>query len=125
MHRRECSQFRRLRLGNACINAVFMYSLGQQFVHSICQHLLSNETVGRRTSTIGLHRLGTTAAKASQVRIPPGNAITANTHEETRSTSGPTGSPCLRGRLDSFRFFHVSARESDVFWNQVWYFSLC
>jgi hypothetical protein len=69
-----------------------MYSLGQQFVHSICRHLLGNETDGRRTSTVRFHRLRTTEAKASQVRIPPGNVITANAHEETRSMSGPTGS---------------------------------
>jgi hypothetical protein len=62
MGRREWSQFRRLRLRDACCSAVLMYTLGQELAYSVCQHFLSREPIARSPSTIGLHRLGTTAA---------------------------------------------------------------
>jgi len=82
-----------------------MYSLAHELEYSICQHFLSREKVDVGTSPVGLHRLGTTAAKASQVRVPPCNAITANTYEKTRSTSAPTGSTGCGERLVLLRFF--------------------
>jgi hypothetical protein len=78
---------------------------------SIGQQFLSDESVGRRPSAIGFHRLGTTAAKASQVRIPPGNAIAANTHEQTRRTP-TTSSQVLQRTLALRSFFQISASNS-------------